>query len=75
MIGLKEYGKPKELYEKEDNINLIYIELFSVIEPFDQFQHNFFDNSAWTYFELVEALPNLKQGEQSVLVKVNSRLV
>ena len=62
LIGLKEYEKPKGLYEKEDNINLIYIELLWLLEPFDQFQHNFFDNSAYTYFELVEALPNLKQG-------------
>ncbi|MDA7777705.1 hypothetical protein N9H69_05760 [Flavobacteriaceae bacterium] len=69
LIGLQEYGKPHEQFKKEDNVNLIHIGLCTVLEPFGYYRFDFYDDQGWPHFELVEALPNLKPGEQSVLVK------
>ena len=30
---------------------------------------DFYDEEGWPHFELLEALPNLKPGEQSILIK------
>jgi hypothetical protein len=69
LIGLQEYGKPHEKHKKEDNVNLIHIGLCTILEPFGYYRFDFIDEEGWPHFELVEALPNLKPGEQSILVK------
>lgn len=69
LIGLQEYGKPHERFKKEDNVNLIHIGLCTILEPFGHYRFDFYDEQGWPHFELVEPLPNLKPGEQSILVK------
>ena len=54
---------------KEDNVNLIHIGLCTILEPFGHYLFDFYDEQGWPHFELVEPLPNLKPGEQSILVK------
>lgn len=69
LIGLQEYGKPHDHFKKEDNVNLIHVGLCTVLEPFGYYRFDFIDAQGWPHFELVEHLPNLKPGEQSILVK------
>lgn len=69
LIGLQEFGKPHERLKKEDNVNLIHIGLCTVLEPYGYYRFDFIDEQGWPHFELVEPLPNLKPGEQSILVK------
>lgn len=69
LIGLQEYGKPHERFKKEDNVNLIHIGLCTILEPFGHYRFDFYDEQGWPHFELVEPLPNLKPGEQRILVK------
>jgi hypothetical protein len=69
LIGLQEYGKPHEKFKKEDNVNLIHIGLCTVLEPYGHYRFDFYDEQGWPHFELVAPLPNLKPGEQSILVK------
>mgnify|MGYP001075475812 FL=1 len=69
LIGLQEFGKPHQAFKKEDNVNLIHIGLCTILEPFGYYRFDFTDEQGWPHFELVESLPNLLPGEQSILVK------
>ncbi|MBT4314352.1 hypothetical protein N9877_04965 [Flavobacteriaceae bacterium] len=69
LIGLQEFGKPHQLFKKEDNVNLIHIGVCTILEPFGYYRFDFIDEQGWPHFELVEPLPYLKSGEQSVLIK------
>lgn len=69
LIGIQEYGKPHEKLKKEDNVNLIHIGICVVLEPYGYYKFDNYDQDGWPHFELVEALPYLKPGEQSILIK------
>ena len=69
LIGIQEYGKPHEPLKKEDNVNLIHIGICVVLEPYGYYKFEKYDQDGWPHFELVEALPHLKPGEQSILIK------
>ena len=69
LIGLQEYGRPHEKLKKEDNINLIHIGICVVLEPYGFYRFESYDEQGWPHFELVETLPHLKPGEQSLLIK------
>ena len=55
--------------KKEDNVNLIHIGVCVVLEPFGYYRFDYYDDSGWPHFELIEALPHLKPGEQNLLIK------
>ena len=60
LIGLQEFGKPHQLFKKEDNVNLIHIGVCTILEPFGYYRFDFIDEQGWPHFELVEPLPYLK---------------
>ena len=55
--------------KKDDNVNLIHVGICSVLEPYGFYCFDFIDDDGWPHFELVESLPVLKPGEQSLLIK------
>ena len=69
LIGLQELGVVHQKMKKDDNVNLIHIGICTVLEPYGYYRFDFFDEEGWPHFELLEALPPLKPGEQSVLIK------
>lgn len=69
LVGLQELGKIHQRFKKDDNVNIIHIGICTVLEPFGYYAFDFYDDDGWPHFKLVEALPALKPGEQSVLMK------
>ena len=69
LIGLQELGRVHRKMKKEDNVNLIHIGICAVLEPYGYYRFDFFDEEGWPHFELLEELPQLKPGEQSILIK------
>lgn len=69
LIGVQELGKGKQLYKKEDKINLIHIAICKLLEPFGYYSFSHFDEDGWPHYTMVEELPALKSGEQTVLMK------
>ena len=69
LIGLQEFGKIEQKFKKDDNVNLIHVGICSVLEPYGFYCFDFIDDEGWPHFELVESLPVLKPGEQSLLIK------
>ncbi len=69
LVGLQELGKIHQRFKKDDNVNIIHIGICTVLEPFGYYAFDFYDEDGWPHFKLVEELPALKPGEQSVLMK------
>ena len=69
LVGLQELGQVHRKMRKEDNINLIHIGICSVLETYGYYRFNYYDDDGWPHFELLEPLPSLKPGEQSILMK------
>tara|TARA_A200000113_G_scaffold126186_2_gene113575 strand:+ start:6011 stop:6439 length:429 start_codon:yes stop_codon:yes gene_type:complete len=69
LVGLQELGQVHRKMKKDDNVNLIHVGICSVLEPYGYYRFDFFDDEGWPHFELLEELPPLKPGEQSILMK------
>lgn len=69
LIGLQELGQLDKRFKKDDNVNLIHIGICRVLEPYGYYRFEYYDPDGWPHFELLGALPNLKPGEQGILMK------
>lgn len=69
LIGVQELGKPQKHFKKDEKINLIHIAICRLLEPFGYYKFEFIDDEGWPHYSLIEKLPALKPGEQSVLMK------
>ena len=69
IIGLQEKGNFKKTYGKDDKLNLMHIAICRLLEPFGYYAFDYFDEDGWPHYKVLEQLPALKAGEQSVLMK------
>ena len=69
LIGIQELGKPHKSFKKDEKLDLMHIAICKLLEPFGYYDFSHFDEEGWPHYEVVEKLPNLKSGEQSVLMK------
>lgn len=69
LIGVQELGKFRQTYKKDEKINLMHIAICRLLEPYGYYAFEYFDNDGWPHYKVLEALPPLKAGEQSVLMK------
>ncbi len=69
LIGVQELGKGVIEYKKDDKVNLMHIAICRLLEPFGYYEFDFFDNDGWPHYKVLEELPILKPGEQTVLIK------
>lgn len=69
LIGVQEVGQLHKRFKKDDNVNLIHVGICTVLEPLGYYAFDYFDPDGWPHFKLLEPLPHLKPGEQSVLIK------
>ena len=69
LIGVQELGKGKKVFKKDEKINLMHIAICKLLEPYGYYEFDFFDKDGWPHYKIVTDLPNLKPGEQAVLMK------
>ena len=69
LIGVKELGQGKKAFKKDEKINLMHIAICKLLEPYGYYEFDFFDKDGWPHYKIVTDLPNLKPGEQAVLMK------
>ena len=69
LIGVQELGKGKKVFKKDEKINLMHIAICKLLEPYGYYEFDFFDKDGWPHYKVVTELPNLKPGEQAVLMK------
>lgn len=69
LIGVQELGKGFQKFKKDEKINIMHIAICTLLEPFGYYEFDFFDEDGWPHYKIVDELPFLKPGEQSVLMK------
>ncbi len=69
LIGVQELGKGHQRFKKDEKINLLHIAICRVLEPYGYYEFEGTDNDGWPHYKLVEPLPNLRAGEQSLMMK------
>lgn len=69
LIGVQELGKGPQKFSKDDKVNLMHIAICRLLEPYGYYEFDFTDNDGWPHYKLIKKLPNLKAGEQTVLMK------
>ncbi|MBC2838032.1 hypothetical protein [Robiginitalea sp. SC105] len=69
LVGVQELGQLHRRFRKEEKLDLMHIAICRLLEPYGYYEFEYFDQEGWPHYRLVEALPVLKAGEQSVLMK------
>ena len=69
LIGVQELGQGKRVFKKDEKVNLMHIAICKLLEPYGYYEFDFFDKDGWPHYRLITDLPNLKPGEQKVLMK------
>lgn len=69
LIGVQELGQGYRTFKKDEKVNLIHIAICKVLENFGYYEFDFFDNDGWPHYKILSELPNLKPGEQTILMK------
>lgn len=69
LIGVQELGQGYREFKKDEKINLMHIAICKLLEPYGYYEFDFYDDEGWPHYKTVAALPNLKPGEQSLLMK------
>lgn len=69
LVGLQELGQLHRKFKKDEKLNLMHIAICRLLEPFGYYEFDYFDKDGWPHYKILEQLPPLKAGEQSVLMK------
>lgn len=69
LVGLQELGQIHRKFKKDEKVNLMHIAICRLLEPFGYYEFDYFDEEGWPHYRILEQLPSLKAGEQSVLMK------
>lgn len=69
LIGVQELGQGHRKFKKDEKLNLMHIAICKLLEPYGYYEFDFFDDDGWPHYKTLTELPNLKPGEQTVLMK------
>jgi hypothetical protein len=69
LVGLQELGQLHRKFKKDEKVNLMHIAICRLLEPFGYYAFEYFDDDGWPHYKVLEQLPTLRAGEQSVLMK------
>lgn len=69
LIGVQELGQGHREFKKDEKMNLMHISICKLLEPYGYYEFDFFDDDGWPHYKTITELPNLKPGEQTVLMK------
>ena len=69
LVGVQELGQPHRKFKKDQKLDLMHIAICRLLEPYGYYEFEYFDEDSWPHYKVLEALPSLKAGEQSVLMK------
>lgn len=69
IIGVQELGQLHRKFQKDEKLQLMHIAICRVLEPYGYYRFSHYDDDKWPHYEVVENLPPLKAGEQSLLMK------
>lgn len=69
LIGVQELGKGYRKFNKDEKVNIMHVAICRLLEPLGYYEFDFYDDEGWPHYKVIEEIPFLKPGEQSVLMK------
>lgn len=69
LIGVQELGQLDRAFKKDQKLDLMHIAICKLLMPYGYYQFDYVDQDGWPHYITLEQLPNLKAGEQSILMK------
>ena len=69
LIGVQELGQLDRAFKKDQKLDLMHIAICKLLSPYGYYELDFVDEEGWPHYKMLEPLPFLKAGEQSVLMK------
>lgn len=69
LVGVQELGQLHKKFKKDQKLDLMHIAICRLLEPYGYYEFDFVDEEGWPHYKVLETLPSLKAGEQSVLMK------
>ena len=69
LIGIQETGKGYKRYKKDEKIDIMHVAICTLLQPYGYYEFIGRDEEGWPHFKQIETIPNLKAGEQSILMK------
>ena len=69
LIGLQELGQFQKRFNKQKKLEVIHIAVCKLLSDYGYYELDHTDNDGWPHYKLIKKLPNLKAGEQTILMK------
>ena len=69
LIGLQELGFFEKKFKKDEKVNIMHIAICTLLEPYGYYEFDYVDKDGWPHYKLLSKLPQLKPGEQTILMK------
>ena len=69
LIGLQELGQFQKKFSKQKKLEIIHIAICKLLSIYGYYKLDFIDDEGWPHYTLIKKLPNLKPGEQTILIK------
>ena len=69
LIGLQELGQFQKRFNKQKKLEVIHIAVCKLLSDYGYYEFDYTDNDGWPHYKLIKKLPNLKAGEQTILMK------
>lgn len=69
LVGVQELGQLHRKFKKDHKLDLMHIAICRLLEPYGYYEFDYFDEDGWPHYKILEQLPQLKAGEQSILMK------
>ena len=69
LVGTQELQMGYVKMKKDVKINVLHVAICTALEPYGYYEFEKRDEEGWPHFKTLKTLPNLKAGEQSILMK------
>ena len=69
LIGVNELGQGYREFTKDEKLNLLHIAICKLLSRYGYYEYAGKDNEGWPHWTTNTELPQLKPGEQAVLMK------
>ena len=69
LIGIQELGQFQKRFNKQKKLEVIQIAVCKLLSDYGYYEYDYTDNDGWPHYKLIKKLPNLKAGEQTILMK------
>ena len=69
LIGVQELQQLHSKFNKNQKLDLMHIAICKLLSDYGYYEFDYIDEQGWPHYKCLKQIPNLKAGEQSILMK------